>query len=67
MPLAAAAIFAAGLLAYGTSLGGPFVWDDPPSIVDNPTIRHLWPIWGAGPGAAAAGRRCITVEEPSRC
>lgn len=28
----------------GTSLSGPFVFDDTASIVENPTIRHLWPI-----------------------
>ena len=27
--------------AYANSLSGPFVFDDLPAIVDNPTIRHL--------------------------
>lgn len=30
--------------AYSNSFGGPFLFDDEPSIVDNPTIRRLWPI-----------------------
>lgn len=33
------------LAAYANSLRGPFVFDDPSSIVANPTIRHL--TWGA--------------------
>src|SRR5580700_4395442 len=39
--LAAALIVVAGLLAYGDSLFGPFIFDDVASITDNPTIRHL--------------------------
>jgi hypothetical protein len=42
--LSAAFIVVAGAAAYHNSLGGPFVFDDPASIVDNPTIRHLWPL-----------------------
>ncbi len=38
-------IVLAGALAYHNSLGGPFIFDDPRSIRDNPTIRSLWPIW----------------------
>jgi protein O-mannosyl-transferase len=40
----------AGLLAlavlavYANSLHAPFVFDDIPSILDNPTIRQLWPL-----------------------
>ncbi len=46
----------AGLLAYGNSLRCPFVFDDLPGIVDNPTIRHLWPLWKAlSPPANAGG------------
>ncbi len=36
---------AAGLLAYSNSFTGSFIYDDAPSILGNPTIRHLWPIW----------------------
>jgi len=35
----------AGLLAYSNSFTGAFVRDDGASILDNPSIRHLWPIW----------------------
>ena len=38
-------VVAAGLLAYHNSFTGAFVFDDLASIPQNPTIRHLWPIW----------------------
>jgi Flp pilus assembly protein TadD len=37
-------IVAAICAAYANSLTGPFVFDDGPAIVDNPTLRTLWPI-----------------------
>ncbi|HUI06033.1 MAG TPA: tetratricopeptide repeat protein [Verrucomicrobiae bacterium] len=40
-------VIAAGLLAYHNSFTGEFIRDDLGSIVLNPTIRHLWPIWQA--------------------
>ena len=40
-------VVAAGLLAYCNSFTGPFIFDDEPSILENPTIRHLWPVWQA--------------------
>jgi Flp pilus assembly protein TadD len=42
---AAAVIAAAGLAAYSNSFSGPFVFDDVPTVQDNPTLRHLWPVW----------------------
>ena len=38
-------VVAVGILAYHNSFTGPFIFDDTPSILENPTIRHLWPIW----------------------
>jgi tetratricopeptide (TPR) repeat protein len=38
-------VVAAGLLAYHNSFTGPFILDDLRWITENPTIRHLWPIW----------------------
>jgi tetratricopeptide (TPR) repeat protein len=38
-------IIAAGIWAYHNSFQGPFVFDDVRWIPDNPSIRHLWPIW----------------------
>ena len=34
----------ATVLAYANTLGGPLIFDDKPAILDNPTIRHLWPL-----------------------
>jgi len=45
--LGAAVIALAALAAYSGSFGGPFLFDDIGSIPENPTIRHLWPIWAA--------------------
>lgn len=42
-----AILVAAAVAAYGRTLSVPFLFDDVPSIADNPTIRHLsgafWP------------------------
>lgn len=40
--LACAAIVLAALAAYHGIFSSPLVFDDIPSIRDNPTIRHLW-------------------------
>ncbi len=37
-------VVAAGVLAYSSSFSGIFVFDDEPSIADNPNIRTLWPL-----------------------
>jgi tetratricopeptide (TPR) repeat protein len=37
-------IIAAGVWAYHNSFQGPFIFDDEASILENRTIRHLWPI-----------------------
>ncbi len=42
--LAAGLILLAAAAVYGNSFAGPFVLDDRYSIVENPSIRHLWPI-----------------------
>ena len=34
------------VVPYVNSLNNPFIWDDSNAIVDNPTIRSLWPLWG---------------------
>ena len=33
------------VVPYLNSLDNPFIWDDRNAIVDNPTIRTLWPLW----------------------
>lgn len=46
--LAAGGVVAvAGTVAYLNSFGGPFVYDDVPGILNNQSIRRLWPPWGA--------------------
>jgi len=57
--LAAALIVLAALLAYHNSFSGELVLDDGPSILENPTVRHLWPIW---PALAPPPKEGITVS-----
>ena len=45
--LSAALIALSAVAAYHTSFAGSFVYDDEAAIVENPTIRQLWPIWPA--------------------
>ena len=45
--LSALVIVLAGLAAYHNSFSCPFVFDDQQSILENPTIRRLWPIGDA--------------------
>jgi tetratricopeptide (TPR) repeat protein len=59
-------VIAAGVWAYHNSLRGPFVFDDPTSISENPHIRHLWPIREtvAAPAVSAVNGRpvvCLTL------
>ncbi len=42
----AGSIAAAAILAYRNSWNGAFVLDDQQAIVENASLRHLWPIWG---------------------
>ena len=42
--LACGALVLAIFAAYSNSLSGPFVYDDKDSIVNNLTLRHLWPL-----------------------
>jgi protein O-mannosyl-transferase len=55
-------IVIAGLCVYHNSFQGPFIFDDIPSISNNPYIRSLWPIWNAmstPPGSSVAGRPVV--------
>lgn len=40
-----ALIVCAGALTYWNSLDTPFIWDDSTAILENPSIRSLWPLW----------------------
>ena len=46
----------AAAAAYANSASAPFVFDDAQSIVGNPTIRHLRPIWRVLVPPDAAGQ-----------
>jgi Tfp pilus assembly protein PilF len=66
-PLLASAVIAlAGLAAYHNSLSGPFVFDDAPTVQENATIRHLWPVWEAlcppHNGSTAEGRPVLNLS-----
>jgi hypothetical protein len=51
----------AALVAYQNSFSVPFLFDDTAAIVDNPTIRHLWPIGEplSPPGGLTVGGRPV--------
>ena len=64
--LSAAAIVVVALAAYWNSFQGVFVFDDVRAIVNNPTIRSLWPL---GPvlstphnGSPVAGRPVMNLS-----
>ncbi|MHC4967156.1 MAG: tetratricopeptide repeat protein [Planctomycetota bacterium] len=54
----------AGLGAYANSLGGPFIYDDAAAIVENRSIRQLWPpgevLWPPT-GTPVAGRPVVNL------
>jgi protein O-mannosyl-transferase len=56
----------AAVLAYANSLSGPFVFDDPSSIVNNAHIQHLWPLTDAlsppNEGEPVAGRPLVNLS-----
>lgn len=51
-------ILLAGIAAYSNSFHGPFILDDHAAVVDNPTIRTLWP-----PGQALSPRAGTAAVE----
>ena len=64
--LGAALISAGALAVYGGSFGSPMLFDDVPSIVNNPTIRRLWPLSGPlsppGGGITVEGRPVLNLS-----
>lgn len=56
--LAGGLLTAAVLIAYHNSLSGPFVFDDRAAILENPSIRHLWPLGSALSPPTNAGGVC---------
>ncbi len=52
---------------YSNSFGGPFVFDDALSIVENPSIRQLWPLTQvlsppSGQGITVEGRPLVNLS-----
>src|SRR5664280_1652766 len=58
-------VMAAGLWVYHNSLQGVFLFDDDAGIVQNTTIRRLWPMWTAlspPPRATVEGRPLVNLS-----
>jgi tetratricopeptide (TPR) repeat protein len=67
VPLAGAMIALGGIAAYAGSFSGAMLYDDIPAIVENPTIRHLWPpgrvlSMPAGGGLTVSGRPVLNLS-----
>lgn len=63
--LAGGVLVLAALVAYHNSFSVPFIYDDSAAITDNPTIRHLWPLWPAlspPPGLTTSGRPIVNLS-----
>jgi tetratricopeptide (TPR) repeat protein len=64
--LAGALLVLATVAVHWNSLGAPFQFDDEPAIVYNPTIRTLWPPWGAlqppAIGSGVTGRPLVNLS-----
>lgn len=56
----AAALALATLVAFANGLRAPFVFDDIPSIPNNPTLRALWPL--SGPLSPPGGGETVTAR-----
>ncbi len=61
LPLACAVIAAAGVAAYANSFGGPFIFDDLTSIVDNRTLGSLAAAWSPPPNVTTSGRPVLNL------
>ena len=53
-------------LVYGSSIRSPFIFDDHSSIIENPSIRSLWPLIGTAehPGSFNAPKDLPTCGRP---
>ncbi len=66
--IAAGIIIAAGLVVYFNSFNGAFLYDDLPSITENPHIRKLWPLSQAmslplaNSGLTVSGRPLLSLS-----
>lgn len=67
MLIAFLCLVGAGVAVFANSLAGPFVFDDGPAIVENPSIRQLWPINAVlhpaiDGGATVSGRPLVNLS-----
>ena len=65
--LAAAGIALSALAAYGNTFGNAWVYPHVADIVDNPTLKHIWPIWPvlvppATGGLTVGGRPLVNLS-----
>jgi DMSO/TMAO reductase YedYZ molybdopterin-dependent catalytic subunit/Flp pilus assembly protein TadD len=69
--LACALLIGTVCIVYGGALEAPFVFDDANSVLFNPSITRLWPLWGLagseGPlnppeGVCTAGRPLVNLS-----
>lgn len=62
----ALALTLAVVVVYGKSIPAPFIFDDTPAIVQNPSITRLWPLIGdaATPGPLNAPLLAPTARRP---
>ncbi len=64
--LAGVVLVLATLAVYQRSLEAPFLFDDNPAVVDNPTIRHLWPLGQVlsppSDGSGVTGRPAVNLS-----
>lgn len=63
---AGVALVLATVAAYWNSLSVPLFFDDKPAILDNPTIRQLWPLTGVlnppQDGSSVTGRPLVNLS-----
>ena len=65
MTLAGAGLVLAALAAYHNSFSVPFLYDDLPTIVENPSIQHLWPlgpVLAPPPDVTSTGRPVLNLS-----
>jgi protein O-mannosyl-transferase len=62
--LASGLLVAVTLAAYHRTFGVPFVFDDQPAVLDNPTIQHLGSAWFPAPdsGLPESGRPAMNFS-----
>jgi tetratricopeptide (TPR) repeat protein len=64
IPALAVALVASILIVYSDGLGGPFVFDDVPAILQNESIRSRWPLWAVllpPAGTTVSGRPVLNL------